>query len=66
VAVPHPSYPLFSFLSDLSDVALAPYHLRYGRDEGWRLDAESLEEAIDPLTRAIITVSPRVSGGLAR
>lgn len=58
VAVPHPSYPLFSFLSELADVVLSPYHLRYGDRDGWRLDAASLEEAIDSTTRAIITVSP--------
>jgi alanine-synthesizing transaminase len=57
IAVPRPSYPLFQFLADLSDVQLSPYHLRYG-DEGWRLDFDSLEEAVDSLTRAIITVTP--------
>lgn len=58
VAVPRPSYPLFSYLGDLTDVLLAPWHLRYGEREGWRLDPTSLEEAIDPTTRAIINVSP--------
>lgn len=58
VAMPRPSYPLFSFLADLADVVLAPYHLRYTEAAGWRLDLASLEEAIDPVTRALITVNP--------
>jgi alanine-synthesizing transaminase len=58
IAVPRPSYPLFSFLADLADVQLSPYHLRHGDREGWSLDFDSLEEAVDPLTRAVITVTP--------
>ncbi|MCK6550017.1 pyridoxal phosphate-dependent aminotransferase [Myxococcota bacterium] len=58
VAIPSPSYPLFSYLADLADVDLEPYHLRYGADEGWRLDTSSLDEVTSDVTRAIITVSP--------
>jgi aspartate/methionine/tyrosine aminotransferase len=58
VLVPRPSYPLFSYLADLADVQLEPYHLRYLEPEGWRLDTDSFQEALHEATRAIITVTP--------
>jgi hypothetical protein len=58
ISVPRPSYPLFNFLADLSDVVLAPYHLRYGEREGWRLDEASVVESLDDTSRALIAVSP--------
>ncbi|MGH9643622.1 MAG: aminotransferase class I/II-fold pyridoxal phosphate-dependent enzyme, partial [Terriglobales bacterium] len=36
ILVPKPSYPLFEFLADLSDVKLVPYPLIY--DHGWQID----------------------------
>ena len=56
VLVPKPSYPLFEFLADLSDVKLVPYPLIY--DHGWQIDFDSLYKAATSLTRAIILVHP--------
>ena len=56
VLVPQPSYPLFDYLAALEDVRLIPYPLV--REEGFRIDLEALERAIEPRTRAILVVSP--------
>lgn len=56
VLVPHPSYPLFSWLAALAGVKLAPYRL--SREAGFRLDLDDLERAIDERTRAIVLVHP--------
>ncbi len=45
VLVPVPSYPLFDFLADLSDVRLEPYELVY--DHGWQIDFTSLQSALN-------------------
>jgi alanine-synthesizing transaminase len=51
-----PSYPLFQYLADLSDVKLAPYPLIY--DHGWLIDFDSLAKAVTARTRAVIIVHP--------
>jgi aspartate/methionine/tyrosine aminotransferase len=56
VLVPSPSYPLFSFLAELEDVELATYPLL--REEGFRVDVDALERAVDDRTRAILLVHP--------
>jgi alanine-synthesizing transaminase len=56
ILVPKPSYPLFEFLADLSDVKLAPYPLIY--DHGWQIDFDSLYKAANGRTRAVILVHP--------
>jgi alanine-synthesizing transaminase len=56
ILVPKPSYPLFEFLADLSDVKLVPYPLIY--DHGWQIDSHSLAQAATPRSRAIIVVHP--------
>src|SRR6185312_1859624 len=56
VLVPRPSYPLFEFLANIQDVRLVPYSLVY--DHGWQIEFNSLKCAINPRTRAIITVNP--------
>jgi len=56
ILVPKPSYPLFEFLADLSDVKLVPYPLLY--DHGWQIDFDSLYKAATPRTRAVILVHP--------
>jgi aspartate/methionine/tyrosine aminotransferase len=56
ILVPKPSYPLFDFLADLSDVKLIPYPLLY--DHGWQIDFDSLYKAASPRTRAVILVHP--------
>ncbi|MBL8189392.1 MAG: aminotransferase class I/II-fold pyridoxal phosphate-dependent enzyme, partial [Acidobacteria bacterium] len=57
VLVPQPSYPLFEFLATLEGVELRPYELEY-LSAGWRMDFDSMAQAISPTTRAIILVSP--------
>ena len=56
ILVPKPSYPLFEFLADLSDVKLVPYPLIY--DHGWQIDLDSLYKAATSMTRAVILVHP--------
>ena len=56
ILVPKPSYPLFEFLADLSDVKLVPYPLIY--DHGWQIDFDSLYKAATPGSRAVIIVHP--------
>jgi alanine-synthesizing transaminase len=56
ILVPKPSYPLFEFLADLSDVKLVPYPLIY--DHGWQIDFDSLYKTAGPRTRAVIVVHP--------
>jgi alanine-synthesizing transaminase len=61
VAVPVPSYPLFEPLASLQGVHLDPFRLRL--DGRWRLDPESLEQAIGDLTRAVVIVQPNPPTG---
>lgn len=56
VLVPKPSYPLFEFLADLSDVKLVPYSLIY--DHAWQIDFHSLTQALNNRTRAVVVVHP--------
>jgi len=56
VLVPSPSYPLFEFLGDVSDVKLVPYPLIY--DHGWHIDLPSLKKALNDRTRAVVVVNP--------
>lgn len=56
ILVPKPSYPLFEFLADLSDVKLVPYPLIY--DHGWQIDFDSLYKAATAHSRAVIVVHP--------
>jgi alanine-synthesizing transaminase len=62
ISVPVPSYPLFDFLADLSDVKLIPYELVY--DHGWQIDFESLRASIQRARqagsecRAVLVVHP--------
>jgi alanine-synthesizing transaminase len=56
ILVPKPSYPLFEFLADLSDVKLVPYPLLY--DHGWQIDFDSLQKAATANSRAVILVHP--------
>jgi alanine-synthesizing transaminase len=56
VLVPRPSYPLFEHLTVLESVVARAYRLEY--HGSWRLDIESVRQAIDDRTRAILVVSP--------
>jgi len=54
--IPSPSYPLFDYLAELSDVKLVRYPLVY--DHGWQIDFHALEQAITARTRGVIVVHP--------
>ncbi|MDP2653000.1 MAG: pyridoxal phosphate-dependent aminotransferase [Candidatus Omnitrophota bacterium] len=56
VLFPRPSYPLFQFLVDLSDIVMDFYSLAYAG--GWTVDFESLASEIRDRTRAIALVNP--------
>ena len=56
ILIAQPSYPLFDYLADLSDISLRHYPLFY--DHGWWIDTAELEGAITPRTRAIVLVHP--------
>jgi alanine-synthesizing transaminase len=56
VLVPAPSYPLFSYLADITNVRLVPYPFHYSY--GWHLDQAMVRQRITDKTRAIIVVSP--------
>ncbi|MCI0337388.1 MAG: pyridoxal phosphate-dependent aminotransferase [Acidobacteria bacterium] len=58
VLVPQPGYPLFEFIAALEGVELRPYELSYVHPAGWHIDFDSIVEAIDTSSRAIIVVSP--------
>ncbi|MFO0659031.1 MAG: pyridoxal phosphate-dependent aminotransferase [Polyangiaceae bacterium] len=55
ILIPAPSYPLLSFLADLSVLKLVPYSL--SRHDDWRPDS-SIESLISSRTKAIVSVSP--------
>jgi hypothetical protein len=56
VMVPHPSYPLFDYLSRLESVRPVPYPLL---PEGpWSLDLPALASRCGPRARAVVSVSP--------
>jgi alanine-synthesizing transaminase len=56
ILIPAPSYPLFDYLAELSDVKLVRYPLVY--DHGWQIDFHELERAITGRTRGVIVVHP--------
>jgi alanine-synthesizing transaminase len=56
ILIPAPSYPLFDYLAELSDVKLVRYPLIY--DHGWQIDFHELERAISGRTRGVIVVHP--------
>jgi aspartate/methionine/tyrosine aminotransferase len=56
VLIPRPSYPLFEHLTVLEAVESHSYHLEY--HEAWRVDVESVRDAIDERSKAVVVVSP--------
>lgn len=56
VLVPTPSYPLFDCLAHLDAVNAVPYLL--SKEDGWRIDMDSLAWAVSPRTRAVVLVNP--------
>lgn len=64
ILVPQPSYPLFQYLADLSDVRPVPYPLRFQPDLGWQIDFAALESAAAG-ARAVVAVHPNHPTGSA-
>ncbi len=62
ILVPQPSYPLFEYLAQVSDVHLLSYHLFY--DHGWHIDVESIRSTITSSTKALVIVSPHNPTGM--
>jgi alanine-synthesizing transaminase len=58
VIAPQPSYPLLDFLAALEGVRLRHYALDYVHLRGWRIDFDSLRQALDERARAVIVVNP--------
>lgn len=58
ICIPHPAYPLFSWLAALDAVRVSPYNLRLAPDGRWGIDMHSLDMAISERTRAVIVVNP--------
>jgi aspartate/methionine/tyrosine aminotransferase len=56
VLVPRPSYPLFEHLTHLDAVIPVPYDLEY--HGAWAIDLHSIEQGLDPQTRAVLVVHP--------
>jgi alanine-synthesizing transaminase len=56
VLVPTPSYPLFDYLADLSDIQAFPYGLAF--DGSWHTDVAAVRAALTPAVRAILAVHP--------
>jgi aspartate/methionine/tyrosine aminotransferase len=56
VLIPEPSYPLFEHLAQFESVRVVPYRLLY--DGAWHIDLDSIRDAVDPQTRAIVVVNP--------
>lgn len=58
ICIPHPAYPLFSWLAALDAVEVRPYNLRLTPEGRWRIDMHSLDMALTERTRAVIVVNP--------
>lgn len=56
ILAPLPAYPLFDHLASQARISLRHYPL--DETNGWKIDLDALEQAIDHHTRAIILISP--------
>ncbi len=63
ILVPRPSYPLFDHLAAAEAVAVGGYRLVDSR--GFAVDADRIEAAAGPRTRAVIVVNPNNPTGTA-
>lgn len=54
--VPRPSYPLFEHLAELARVKLKFYNL--DEKQNWAIDFESLKQAVDKNSQAVLLISP--------
>lgn len=58
VLVPRPTYPLLTMLGALEAVQTREYSVRRDGADGWRIELDSVAEAGDSRTRAVIVVAP--------
>ena len=63
ICIPHPAYPLFSWLAALDAVAVRSYDLRLAPDGRWCIDMHALDLSLTPRTRAVIVVNPSNPAG---
>jgi alanine-synthesizing transaminase len=56
VLLPSPGYPLYNAIAARLQAVAKPYYLDEAR--GWALDAQALEAAIGPRTKAVIVCNP--------
>ena len=57
VLFPQPSYPLFSFLTDINDVEMHTYPLNY-IDGKWQVNQEEFRQAFTAKVKAVTVVNP--------
>jgi aspartate/methionine/tyrosine aminotransferase len=62
ILIPRPGYPLFDQLAALESVSAIPYRLEYSHPSGWRIDIESIEQALGgnggAVPKAIVLINP--------
>ena len=59
IMVPKPGYPLFDYLAALESVETRGYRLGYAHPSGWRVDLDSVRDAMrDGKVRAIVVINP--------
>src|SRR3989338_7866249 len=56
ILLPRPSYPLFTYLSELNDLAADYYFLRY--NTGWDIDFNRFKDIYLGQVRAVVVVNP--------
>jgi aspartate/methionine/tyrosine aminotransferase len=59
ILVPKPGYPLFDYLAGLEAVEARPYRLDYVHPIGWRIDLDSVREAlVGGRAKALVAINP--------
>jgi aspartate/methionine/tyrosine aminotransferase len=59
VLVPKPGYPLFDYLAGLEAVEARHYRLDYAHPRGWRVDIDSVRDALEAgRVRALVVINP--------
>lgn len=54
ILVPHPSYPLFDLIAEMTQVTLSPYHLQ--EDKNWDINLANIQK--NEKAKAIVLISP--------
>lgn len=59
ILIPRPGYPLFDYLARLESVELIPYRLEYRHPAGWKVDLDSIADALGRgRVRAMVLINP--------